>query len=409
MNAPELRKASFRGVSFEVTNSTFKIGRRTQTFEYPQGDTPFTEDLGRSKRTVTVTAYVVGLDYIVRMKKLIAACEKKGSGRLIHPWLGTMEVTVTDISSPTFDSNRMATISLTFVESGKLEFPNSVVDGGERCLNAANALFNNSINEFIEESDTLKKAQEFVKETVVDGLNEIINDDVIKKIGQGWDLADGLVDLANDAITLVSGAPKSLAERVVDVLGLHRFVSTAHAWSDVANRFSLLAKEESLNQASSEVVQTSGTTGEQIEKANSAIQSLLREVSIANAVIAASEVGTDNDRVNESAPVETHPYDDLIAVRDNILEAIDAEMLKTQDDAVYETLCVARSAVYEAITQRAENQARLLTYTPSTVMPALVLAYDYYGDATRELEITGRNKVRHSGFVPAIPLKLLNE
>ena len=84
-------------------------------------------------------------------------------------------------------------------------------------------------------------------------------------------------------------------------------------------------------------------------------------------------------------------------------------MFNTGNDAVYEALNEAHAAVYEAITQRAENQARLVTFTPSAVTPALVLAYDYYGDAEREAEIVGRNKIRHSGFVPAIPLKLLNE
>ncbi|WP_416277346.1 DNA circularization N-terminal domain-containing protein, partial [Parasutterella excrementihominis] len=30
MNAPQLRRASFRGVPFEVTSSNLSIGRRTQ-------------------------------------------------------------------------------------------------------------------------------------------------------------------------------------------------------------------------------------------------------------------------------------------------------------------------------------------------------------------------------------------
>ena len=64
MNAPQLRRASFRGVPFEVTSSNLSIGRRTQTFEYPQRDDPFTEDMGRSKRTIRITAFVVGYDYI---------------------------------------------------------------------------------------------------------------------------------------------------------------------------------------------------------------------------------------------------------------------------------------------------------------------------------------------------------
>ena len=176
----------------------------------------------------------------------------------------------------------------------------------------------------------------------------------------------------------------------------------------MANRFSQLTKENSLNSSKPTAV-ASRTTSERIENADAAVQTLVRQAALSNAVLAASEVGSENDRVDASAVVQTAPYDDLIQVRDNILEAIDAEMFKTQNDSVFEALSQAHSAVYEAITQRAENQERLVTFTPSAVTPALVLAYDYYGDSTRELEIVGRNKIRHSGFVPAVPLKLLNE
>lgn len=407
MNAPELRKASFRGVAFEVTSSDFKVGRRTQTFEYPQRDTPFTEDLGRSKRTITMTAYVIGADYITRMKRLIAACEKAGSGRLIHPWLGTMEVVAVDLTSPRFDSNRIATVTLNFVESGKLEFPNSIVDAGGRCLKAAGALVNASFDDFVGNFD-ISGVQDFVKKAVGENFAGILSDDSMTRIYGAFDLADDLADLVNDAITLISGAPSSIAQRIQDFLGIQGMVSTVRAWSDVANRFSLLTKEKSLHSAAPDAV-ASRTTSARIENANAAVQTLVRQTALANAIVAASEVGGENDRQDASSPAQTAPYDDLIAIRDNILEALDSEMFNTGNDAVYEALNEAHAAVYEAITQRAENQARLVTFTPSAVTPALVLAYDYYGDAEREAEIVGRNKIRHSGFVPAIPLKLLNE
>ena len=92
-----------------------------------------------------------------------------------------------------------------------------------------------------------------------------------------------------------------------------------------------------------------------------------------------------------------------------MLAAIDAEMERVTDDAMYETLEQARSAVWADVTERAENNVRLVNFTPPEVMPALVLAYDYYGDATREAEIVERNNVRHAGFVPAVPLKFLSQ
>ena len=407
MNAPQLRRASFRGVPFEVTSSNLSIGRRTQTFEYPQRDDPFTEDMGRSKRTIRITAFVVGYDYIARMKRLIAACEKPGSGRLIHPWLGSMEVTPTDLSAPVFESNRVASVSLTFVESGKLQYPNALLDVGAKCLSAAQMLVNAEFDEFVRTFD-LSGAQNFVKEAVGLDLQGILNSETVQSVCDAFDLADELATLSHDVITLAEGGADALFNRVLDTYGLQRFASTVHAWTDVSHRFRSLTQSSELNSAKPQAV-ASRTTSERIEKANAAGQAMIRGLSVANMVVAASEIGTSNDRLDASTPVQTAPYDDLIAVRNEILEAIDEESLKISSDPIYEALCESRSAVYEAITQRAENQARLVSFKPSSVLPALVLAYDYYGDASREAEIVGRNKIRHSGFVPAVELKLLNE
>lgn len=407
MNAPQLRRASFRGVPFEVTSSNLSIGRRTQTFEYPQRDDPFTEDMGRSKRTIRITSFVVGYDYIARMKRLIAACEKPGSGRLIHPWLGSMEVTPTDLSAPVFESNRVASVSLTFVESGKLQYPNALLDVGAKCLSAAQLLVNAEFDEFVKTFD-LSGAQDFVKEAVGLDLQGILNSETVQSVCDAFDLADELATLSHDVITLAEGGADALFNRVLDTYGLQGFASTVHAWTDVSHRFRSLTQSSELNSAKPQAV-ASRTTSERIEKANAAGQAMIRGLSVANMVVAASEIGTSNDRLDASTPVQTAPYDDLIAVRNEILEAIDEESLKVSSDPIYEALCESRSAVYEAITQRAENQARLVSFKPSSVQPALVLAYDYYGDASREAEIVGRNKIRHSGFVPAVELKLLNE
>lgn len=407
MNAPQLRRASFRGVPFEVTSSNLSIGRRTQTFEYPQRDDPFTEDMGRSKRTIRITAFVVGYDYIARMKRLIAACEKPGSGRLIHPWLGSMEVTPTDLSALVFESNRVAFVSLTFVESGKLQYPNALLDVGAKCLSAAQLLVNAEFDEFVRTFD-LSGAQDFVKEAVGLDLQGILNSETVQSVCDAFDLADELATLSHDVITLAEGGADALFNRVLDTYGLQGFASTVHAWTDVSHRFRSLTQSSELNSAKPQAV-ASRTTSERIEKANAAGQAMIRGLSVANMVVAASEIGTSNDRLDASTPVQTAPYDDLIAVRNEILEAIDEESLKISSDPIYEALCESRSAVYEAITQRAENQARLVSFKPSSVQPALVLAYDYYGDASREAEIVGRKKIRHSGFVPAVELKLLNE
>ena len=99
----------------------------------------------------------------------------------------------------------------------------------------------------------------------------------------------------------------------------------------------------------------------------------------------------------------------MLAVRAEALAAMDAEIERFADAKLDEALEQARSAVWVDVTSRAENCVRQVNFTPPEVMPALVLAYDYYGDAAREAEIAVRNNARHAVFVPAVPLKLLIE
>lgn len=84
----QLQPASFRGIPFEVTASGLKIGRRTVVHEYPQKDQPFVEDLGRATRQITLTAFVIGDDYIAQAQSLMAELEAPGSGHAHTPLAG---------------------------------------------------------------------------------------------------------------------------------------------------------------------------------------------------------------------------------------------------------------------------------------------------------------------------------
>ena len=75
----------------------------------------------------------------------------------------------------------------------------------------------------------------------------------------------------------------------------------------------------------------------------------------------------------------------MVAVRDELIAVIDQESL-IASDKVYHALMQARSAVWKDLTTRARENARLTTLTPNEVLPALVLAYDYYEDANRQAD-----------------------
>jgi prophage DNA circulation protein len=64
--------------------------------------------------------------------------------------------------------------------------------------------------------------------------------------------------------------------------------------------------------------------------------------------------------------------------------------------------------VHADLTSRLAGTARLESYAPRDNVPALVVAYDHYEDIDREQEIVERNAIRHPGFVPVRPLRLLS-
>jgi prophage DNA circulation protein len=87
-----LRPASFRGARFYIEAGGKRSGRRSVTHEFPKRDDPYTEDMGRRARRWTITAYVLGDDYLLARDALIGACERSGAGLLIHPTIGEEQV-----------------------------------------------------------------------------------------------------------------------------------------------------------------------------------------------------------------------------------------------------------------------------------------------------------------------------
>ena len=101
-------------------------------------------------------------------------------------------------------------------------------------------------------------------------------------------------------------------------------------------------------------------------------------------------------------------YDDTLAVKNELAAALDTEALQATDDDVYQALMSARAAMWEDLTLRSRDSARLAVITPTDVLPALAIAYDYYEDASRDLDIVARNKINNPGFVPVQALKVLS-
>jgi prophage DNA circulation protein len=388
-----LRPASFRGVPFQVAAADIAAGRRVQVHEYPQRDKPWVEDLGRATREVHVEALLVGDNYVAQANSLLAALEEAGPGELVHPWLGTLRVSLKDMGRVGFDSGLgVARVSLAFVEAGDLVFPAA----SEATQSASRIATDN-----LQVASVAAFASTFSVAGFADYVEAAARGNLQGLLGQvGADLIPGLdvlklADRCADAVQATLGLlahPESIGWTIVSALGLSGLAGTSLRWASIAKSLVGLSGVPGLADKGS----GSGSANRvQLQANANAVAGLIRQTLLAEAVGASSLMAIE-------------VMDDAAAVRNSLVAALDAESLIAGDD-VYAALLAARAAVWADINARSRNSARVLTFTPPDVLPALVLAYDRYEDALRGDEIVTRNAIRHPSFVPVRPLQVLSQ
>jgi len=96
-------------------------------------------------------------------------------------------------------------------------------------------------------------------------------------------------------------------------------------------------------------------------------------------------------------------YQDAVTLRTNVCALFDAEAITAADagdNASYVALKAMRAAVSADITTRAGSLAMVTTVNRRTSLPALVVAYQLYQDASRSDDLVARNDPRSPLFMP---------
>ncbi|KEZ72080.1 2-hydroxyacid dehydrogenase, partial [Pseudomonas syringae pv. syringae FF5] len=97
--------------------------------------------------------------------------------------------------------------------------------------------------------------------------------------------------------------------------------------------------------------------------------------------------------------VDVPVADDVIELRDTLSSAIWEASLKA-DPEHYLALNTLRQALIRHLNAVAASGVRLVDMKVSESLPALVLAYRRFGDASRAQEMVQRNRLAPPGFVP---------
>ena len=429
----DLLPASFRGIKFLIEQAAVPVGRKGKLHEYPQRDEPFFESLGKQSQVHKVSAYVIGDDCFARRDKLLEALEKEGPGELVHPWLGRMLVDVGECDlTHSRTEGGMARLELTFYPSKPRKFPTGTANTQQQVVKSSESLLSSALRRYKAAMAVVDKARINLigLRNGLSNVYTIIQRQFAPFLGIFTNLSGFIQSLVNSPSALsalFSSYFKDFSTSGLFRTGVNRTSSSTGETGNAAGAVTAPSYRSSVAVASqhaeavnsiNNVPQASGadTTAAAQAVANLVQDSLLVQVALiisempvaTQPVSVESTPSIDHQAVQPVDRPEVPVADDVIELRDVLSEAIWQASLKA-DPEHYQALNTMRQALIKHLSAVAASGVRLVDITPAETLPALVLAYRRFGDATRAGEVVQRNRIQHPGFVPAIPLKIAQE
>lgn len=388
----ELRPASFRGVPFLVDGSDQKLGRRAVQNEYPGRDEPYSEDMGRRAWADSIQAFVLGDDHLQQAARLADALNQYGPGELVHPYIGTRQVQIGEVSlSHSSREGGKSTFTIEVMEAGPAQSP-SVAANTDIALQGSCSAAQAALEEdFLERYDLARLPQGLIDELAVrynDALNLLAP--LRATVATGMDMANQVLSIA----ALLADPQALIDQLLADVYGMFGLSSPnerSASWAapqgasveliqDVLGRLPQVEKTR--------IVPAYQTPSRQAQVATQdQLLDLLQGTVVITSGLTSSEV-TYADRTQAGH------------VQDAFLDALEQTQLQA-GDALYEALQEVKTDMVDDLNQRGADLPSVTTVTPVRTLPALVQSYRLYQDATREQEMVARNHLDHPGFVPA--------
>jgi prophage DNA circulation protein len=429
----QLLPASFRGETFLIEDTSVPVGRKVQLHEYPKRDESYAEQMGKIARVHKIRAFVIGPDCFAQRDKLLKALETEGEGTLVHPWLGQLPVVpgACEMSHSRREGG-MVTFDLTFYPGNAQINPSVRANTSKMAAQTSASYWSSAV-------DRYKSAMAKVDAARINmiGLQNGLANVFSVVSGQFSPLTGAIGTVTSMAQMLMNspGALSGLFSGYFSDLGSSSFSSgstTSSSNSDSSKSTS--AADASFNSYSAAVATVSSqaedaasintvsaASGADTTAAAQALSNLVQDALLvqATATVAQMPVVTPPVPVETTASLEQQVIDpveraevpvadDVIAARDELDNVFWQASLKA-DATYYPVINAARQQVVRHLTAVAASGVQLVKVTPAETLPALVLAYRRFGDATRDGEIVQRNKIKHPGFVPAVPLQVALE
>lgn len=416
------QKASFRGAEFAVFDAEVLFGRRNVLHEFPLRDVPYAEDLGKKAREYTINAFVIGSNYRGARDALMAAIEKDDTpGTLVHPTLGSLLVIPKDCRVR-FDNREggIEYFTLTFVEAGNSSVP-SIGSNTSYLANIAGLNGISSFTNFFSNAFNVVGLPDFLHASA---LNKLVGGTFSNVGGGGTDFVSTVKNLfkagsfgsENQDFTELTNKleifsnktsdniyqPETLASNISEIITQASNVYRNQGDSDtfvesVKPNDALMQALEAMKRLKnygSSFTEPPLTTPERAQELENQIQlvNLVINIALAQMVIITSAIDfpSRQDALTVLNDVDSYLQDQIIYFADR------------GEDQPYTTLVDMRTTMIKDIQTRAATLKNKLYIPLYDSMPALAFAYDQFDDASKDSEITNRNKVRNPNFIPAL-------
>ncbi|MNB54551.1 hypothetical protein D3C87_510100 [compost metagenome] len=406
-----LLPASFRGVGFWIDQAKTPVGRKGQLHEYPQRDLPYFEDLGQQAKTHEITAFIIGADCLEQRDKLLKALEA-GNGELVHPWLGRLQVKVGECDmTHTRQDGGLVTFSLKFYPDRPLPFPTATVSTQKVLLAKADTLLGSAVSRFEEVIVRIQAARIGINNlrNSLTGVFDVIKEQLKPLIAQYKEITE--------LVRAVKELPKEVAAEFKGLLGdikeLKAFAKEGYRGviADVSQQLEAIRKADA----------PKITTGKDTNAAAQAMADLVQDTLIvkvaqwvASMPVAAKPVkllstpSLDQQSKQPISRQEVPATDDLQALQKDLVEAL--QMAKNKaGPAHYQAISDVQDALVAHLKAVASSGVRLVTKSFQESLPALVVAYKQFSDATRVTEVVQRNGATNPLYLPPNDVKVSRE
>ena len=429
------KKASFRGIEFNCSETSTDSGRRLANHEFPLYDKPFAQDMGRKQTAYKLSCYVAGENWETQRDRLLEACSTQGSGKLIHPDFGELMVQIAECS---VRENKQEEVGISYFDLSFYETFDTKSwlgvseDTAASVKNSAKkTIF--SVSKAFSMVFKLTQLPQLAADYVMEQIGDVIGISnpyvIMSAINAAQNLLNGDITLPWQVPVLISAFTSVFNFDYSDEgskLIIDDGINTIHNYNpyikqdpyivpeDETTPFLFVTEPETLKtyQLSPEsaynlynkmlavpvnhISAISGNTALQ-RKSGKQVELLLKSCCAIEASVALTEIDihSDEDAVIYYNEMTEH-FDTLIDLASEI-----------NDRDAFRALTEHKLKVKRDLLERAPNLAKVIKLNITIPTSVLLISYNNYESVDKSSDIIARNKIKHPAFIQGSNIKIL--